>query len=281
MITVADTDELISLLALLPRPLCLVPTMGALHEGHLALMHEARKIVGAGGTVAVSLFVNPTQFDRKEDLEHYPRPLATDLLACESAGVDLVFTPSAQQMYCADHSIVISENHLSQFLCGASRPGHFSGVCTVVMKLFMLFRADSAVFGKKDFQQLAIIRRMVRDLNVTIAIVGHATVREADGLAMSSRNVRLTAAQRSEAPMLQRSLRAAADLMKMGERQAETIIAAALFHLQKSTQFRIDYLTIVDAENLEPVSMIRKPAVLALAGFYDQVRLIDHIELSP
>jgi pantoate--beta-alanine ligase len=279
--TVADTDELISLLASLPRPLCLVPTMGALHEGHLALMHEARKIVGAGGTVAVSLFVNPTQFDRKEDLEHYPRPLATDLLACDAAGVDLVFTPSAQQMYFADHSIVISENHLSQFLCGASRPGHFSGVCTVVMKLFVLFRADSAVFGKKDFQQLAIIRRMVRDLNVPIAIVGHATVREADGLAMSSRNVRLTSDQRSEAPMLQRSLRAAADLMKMGERQAETIISAALFHLQKSTQFRIDYLTIVDAENLEPVSMIRKPAVLALAGFYDQVRLIDHIELSP
>ncbi len=281
VITVADSDELISSLAKLPRPLCLVPTMGALHEGHLALMHEARKIVGAGGAVAVSLFVNPTQFDRKEDLDHYPRPLSADLSACESAGVDLVFMPSAQQMYRADHSIVITENHLSQFLCGASRPGHFSGVCTVVMKLFMLFRADSAVFGKKDFQQLAIIRRMVRDLNVPITIVGHATVREVDGLAMSSRNIRLTPDQRSEAPMLQRSLRAAADLMKMGERQSDPILSAALFHLQKSSQFRIDYLSIVDAENLEPVSMIRKPAILALAGFYGQVRLIDHIELLP
>ena len=170
MIVVADTPALLEKIDAMPRPLCLVPTMGALHEGHLSLIREARNQVGEGGTVAVSIFVNPIQFDRKEDLEKYPRPLEHDLAACAAAGANLVFTPDAAQMYAADHSIVISENRLSQFLCGASRPGHFSGVCTVVMKLFLLFRAQFAVFGKKDFQQLAIIRRMVRDLNVLLSI---------------------------------------------------------------------------------------------------------------
>jgi pantoate--beta-alanine ligase len=281
VIVVADTAGLLEIIDGVQRPLCLVPTMGALHEGHLALIREARKRVGVQGTVAVSIFVNPIQFDRKEDLEKYPRPLESDLAACEQAGADLVFTPDAAQMYATDHSIVISENRLSQFLCGASRPGHFSGVCTVVMKLFLLFRAQSAVFGKKDFQQLAIIRRMVRDLNVPIEIIGHTTIRESDGVAMSSRNVRLSSEQRADAPILHRSLCAARDLLQLGERQAEPILAAARHHLSKSGLLKIDYLALVDAETLEPVAMIRRPAILAVACFYDNVRLIDHVELMP
>jgi pantoate--beta-alanine ligase len=244
-------------------------------------MHAARKNVGSSGAVAVSIFVNPIQFDRKDDLEKYPRPLEHDLAACETAGVDLVFTPDAARMYASDHSITVTETRLSQYLCGASRPGHFHGVCTVVLKLFLLFQAQSAVFGKKDFQQLAIIRRMVRDLNVPVEIIGHETIRESDGLAMSSRNVRLSEAQRADAPMIQRSLCAARDLMKFGERQAEPIFAAARHHLGASTLFVIDYLALVDAETLEPVATVRRPALLAVAGFYEGVRLIDHVELWP
>ncbi len=280
MIVVSEVSALLESLTQLPRPLCLVPTMGALHAGHIALIRAARQHVGPEGTVAVSIFVNPIQFDRKDDLEKYPRPLENDLDACQSAGADLVFTPDPANMYAADHSVTISENRLSTTLCGASRPGHFTGVCTVVMKLFLMFRADSAVFGKKDFQQLAIIRRMVRDLNVPIEIIGHPTIREPDGLAMSSRNVRLSHEHRAEAPSLHRALGAAADLLQLGERQASPILSAARHHLSAAPSFRIDYLALVDAETLEPIAMIRKPAILAVAGFFDNVRLIDHIEIS-
>lgn len=279
MIVAADTAALLEKIDSLPQPLCLVPTMGALHEGHLALIQEARRIVGPQGSVAVSIFVNPIQFDREEDLAKYPRPLAADLKACEQAGADLVFTPVAGEMYHQNHSVSISENKLARFLCGASRPGHFTGVCTVVMKLFMLFRAQSAVFGKKDFQQLAIIRRMVRDLNVPIEIIGHATVRELDGLAMSSRNVRLNTEQRSDAPIIRRALITARDLRKNGEQLAAPIVAIAEHCLAKSALLKIDYLALVDAETLEPVSIIERPALLAVACFYGAVRLIDHVEL--
>ncbi len=281
MIVVGKIETLREQLKALPRPLCLVPTMGALHEGHLALIREARRLAGPRGTVAVSIFVNPMQFDRADDLENYPRPLDEDIASCERTGVDLVFSPEAGQMYHADHSIVIRENRLSGLLCGASRPGHFAGVCTVVMKLFLLFRAEFAVFGKKDFQQLAIIRRMVRDLNVPVEIIGHPTIREPDGLAMSSRNVRLTSAQRADAPIIHRALAAAADLLKTGERNAEPILAAAKHHLGKSELLAIDYLSLVDAATLESVAMIHRPAILAAACFYGRVRLIDHMELSP
>lgn len=281
MNVVSDTEVLRQSLEGLAKPLCLVPTMGALHAGHIALIHAARKNVGSSGSVAVSIFVNPTQFDRKDDLEKYPRPLQQDLVACETAGADIVFTPDATRMYASDHSITVTETRLSQHLCGASRPGHFNGVCTVVLKLFLLLQAQSAVFGKKDFQQLAIIRRMVRDLNVPVEIIGHETIRESDGLAMSSRNVRLSLAQRADAPIIHRSLCAARDLMKFGERQAEPILAAARHHLAVSSLFRIDYLALVDAESLEPVATVKRPALLAVAGFYDGVRLIDHVELRP
>jgi len=279
VIVVADISTLQESIAHLPRPLCLVPTMGALHAGHVTLIHAARRHVGPHGTVAVSIFVNPIQFDRKDDLEKYPRPRERDLEACKAAGADLVFTPDSMQMYASDHSITISENRLSSTLCGAARPGHFTGVCTVVMKLFLMFRAESAVFGKKDFQQLAIIRRMVRDLNVPIEIIGHPTIRESDGLAMSSRNVRLSAEHRAEAPSLYRALCAAADLLQLGERQAAPILAAARHHLTALPSFRIDYLALVDAETLEAVPVIHRPSILAVAGFYGDVRLIDHIEL--
>lgn len=280
MIVVADISALQDSLSRLPHPLCLVPTMGALHAGHVALIHAARQHVGPHGTVAVSIFVNPIQFDRKDDLEKYPRPLARDLDACRAAGADLVFTPDPLQMYASDHSVSISENRLSATLCGATRPGHFTGVCTVVMKLFLLFRAESAVFGKKDFQQIAIIRRMVRDLNVPIKIIGHPTIREPDGLAMSSRNVRLSAEHRTEAPSIHRALSAAFALHQQGERQAESILAAARRQLESLRFFRLDYLELVDAASFEAITTIHQPAILAVAGFYDDVRLIDHMEFS-
>ena len=164
-------------IAALPRPLVLVPTMGALHAGHLALVRRAREIAGAGGTVAVSIFVNPIQFDRPGDLAAYPQPLEEDLAQCRAAGVDLAFTPAAGSMYFPDRSITVTEDLLSRHLCGAARPGHFDGVCTVVLKLFHLFQPEAAVFGEKDVQQLAILRRMVRALDVPVDILGHPTGR--------------------------------------------------------------------------------------------------------
>ena len=268
-------------IATLPRPLVLVPTMGALHEGHLALIHRAREKTGPGGTVAVSIFVNPIQFDRPGDLAAYPKPLEDDLAKCEAAGADLVFTPESGSMYFPDRSINVTENLLSRHLCGATRPGHFDGVCTVVLKLFHLFQPDAAVFGEKDVQQLAIIRRMVRDLDVPVEVIGYPTVREADGLAMSSRNVRLSPEHRADAPRIRRALEGAKSLLQFGERASAPFLAAARKHLEESPFLRIDYLELVDAETLQPVGRIKKPAVLATAVFYGEVRLIDHVTLRP
>ena len=274
-------DDLRLQLAALPRRRVLVPTMGALHEGHLALIHRAREAAGPDGTVAVSIFVNPIQFDRPGDLAAYPKPLADDLAKCEAAGVDLVFAPEAGAMYFPDRSITVTESLLSTHLCGATRPGHFDGVCTVVLKLFNLFQSDAAVFGEKDVQQLAILRRMVRDLDVPVEIIGHPTVREPDGLAMSSRNVRLTPEHRADAPRIRRALEGARSLLPFGERAAAPFLAAARKHLEDSPFLRIDYLELVDAETLQPVGHIKRPAVLATAVFYGDVRLIDHVTLLP
>lgn len=268
-------------IATFPRPLVLVPTMGALHEGHLALVRRAREIAGPGGTVAVSIFVNPIQFDRPGDLAAYPKPLEDDLAKCEAAGVDLVLAPESAAMYFPDRSITVTENLLSRHLCGATRPGHFDGVCTVVLKLFNLFQADAAVFGEKDVQQLAILRRMVRDLDVPVEIIGYPTVREADGLAMSSRNVRLTPEHRADAPRIRRALEGARSLLQFGERSGAPFLAAARKHLDESPFLKIDYLELVDAETLQPVGHIKRPAVLATAVFYGEVRLIDHVTLLP
>ena len=259
-----------------PRPRVLVPTMGALHPGHLSLIHRARQIAGPGGTVVVSIFVNPIQFDRESDLDAYPRPRASDLAACEAAGADLVFTPAADSMYFPDRSVTVAETLLSRGLCGASRPGHFDGVCTVVLKLFLLTGCDVAIFGEKDFQQLAVIRRMVRDLDVPVEILSCPTVREPDGLAMSSRNVRLTPAQRADAPRIRRALVSAATL---GSPAA--ILTSVGGAIETSPLARIDYLALVDAETLQPVSEILRPAILAAAVFYGEVRLIDHVPVPP
>lgn len=252
----------------------LVPTMGALHHGHLQLVKLAREKAGPDGTVMVSIFVNPIQFDRATDLETYPRPMESDLAKCMAAGVDLVFAPDVKSMYFPDRSITVTENLLSSNLCGAARPGHFDGVCTVVLKLFLLSRCDAAVFGEKDFQQLAVIRRMVRDLDVPVEIIEWPTVREPDGLAMSSRNTRLTSAHRADAPRIHRALVVAAMLENPVE-----IIAAARHEIESSPLTKIDYLSLVDAETLQPVTDLSRPAVLATAVFYGDVRLIDHVSV--
>jgi pantoate--beta-alanine ligase len=264
-----------------PRPLVLVPTMGALHEGHRALIRRARELAGPNGTVAVSIFVNPIQFDRASDLAAYPQPLEADLAACREDGTDLAFTPQAVAMYFPDRSVTVTESSLSRHLCGSARPGHFDGVCTVVLKLFNLSGADAAVFGEKDFQQLAVIRRMARDLDVPVEIIPHPTLREADGLAMSSRNTRLLPEHRTDAPRIRRALLAARDLAQSGERSAETIANTARAQLEQSPFLQLDYLTVVDEETLQPVFTLQRPAVLAVAAFYGDVRLIDHIRLLP
>ena len=254
----------------------LVPTMGALHRGHLALVKHAREVAGPDGVVVVSIFVNPIQFDREDDLEAYPRPLETDLMQCQAAGIDVVFVPDVREMYAQDRSTLVTENSLSRSLCGAARPGHFDGVCTVVLKLFMLSACHAAVFGEKDFQQLAIIKRMVRDLDVPVEVIESPTVRESDGLALSSRNVRLSATHREDAPCNFRALNEAAKL-----HNADGIIRHARKLLGESEHLKIDYLTLVDAETLQPVNDLKRPSILAAAVFYDDVRLIDHVRISP
>ena len=254
----------------------LVPTMGALHRGHLALVKHAREVAGPDGVVVVSIFVNPIQFDRENDLEAYPRPLETDLMQCQAAGVDVVFVPDVREMYAHDRSTLVTENSLSRSLCGASRPGHFDGVCTVVLKLFMLSACHAAVFGEKDFQQLAIIRRMVRDLDVPVEIIESPTVRESDGLALSSRNVRLSTTHREDAPCIFRALNEAAKF-----HNTDGIIRHARKRLGESEHLKIDYLTLVDSETLQPVNDLKRPSILAAAVFYDDVRLIDHVRISP
>ncbi len=259
----------------------LVPTMGALHAGHLALVDHARRIVGRTGTVVVSIFVNPLQFGPKEDLARYPRPLRRDLALCRERGVDIVFHPDAAGMYAPGRSVTVDESLLTTGLCGRSRPGHFSGVCTVVAKLFNLVRPHAAIFGQKDYQQLAIIRRMVRDLNFPLEIIGAETVRESDGLALSSRNVFLTTDERAQAPVLRRALLLAGKRCRNGERDADTIRADLKNELVNAAQARVDYVEIVDADDLQPVTKIERPALLALAVFFGRTRLIDNLIVSP
>jgi len=254
----------------------LVPTMGALHAGHLSLVERARQCAGADGTVVVSIFVNPIQFDRSDDLAAYPRPIERDLAACRDAGVDLVFVPDAGTMYAPDRSVTVTESALSKHLCGEARPGHFDGVCTVCLKLFLLTGCHAAVFGEKDFQQLAIIQRMVRDLDVPVEVIPSPTLREPDGLAMSSRNIRLTPAHRADAPRIIRALTKAAELATPG-----AILTHARREIEASPHARIDYLSLVDAATLEPIEVMQPdhPAILATAVFYGDVRLIDHLRI--
>jgi len=253
--------------------------MGALHWGHLELIRIAREGAGKEGEVAVSIFVNPLQFAPGGDYEKYPRPEMDDEGFCRRAGVDILFRPSPTEMYRADFSVAIEENFLSTTLCGKSRPGHFRGVCTVVAKLFHLLAPHAAVFGEKDFQQLAIIRRMVRDLDFQIEIIGAPTVRESDGLACSSRNQYLSAAERRQASVLHASLQEGARLVAAGERSASAVIAAAGKVIGTSPLARIDYLELVSAETLRPLQLVQPNSLMALAVFFGQTRLIDNIQL--
>ncbi len=277
----ADVNSVRKLLQKTARPLALVPTMGALHEGHLQLLRAARAKVGPQGTVAISIFVNPIQFDKASDLENYPQPIEEDLALCEAEGVDLAFTPERESLYQSDHSVIVQESLLTRHLCGASRTGHFDGVLTIVLKLFNILQPDFAIFGQKDFQQLALIHRMVRDLNLPVSVIGHPTVRAADGLALSSRNSRLQAHERADAARIRRALLAARDLRTSGEQNPQIYLNAARHHLliDCPESFSIDYLELVDAETLQLVPTVTKPSFLATACFYGGVRLIDHIAL--
>ena len=260
------------------RPRVLVPTMGALHDGHLSLCDIARKKAGMTGTIVTTIFVNPTQFGPNEDLDAYPRPLEADLEKCRSHGVDAVFAPSDNsEIYASDASISISETSLSNHLCGASRPTHFSGVCTVVAKLFNLTQPDAAVFGEKDFQQLAIIRRLVRDLNLPVKIIAGTTVRESDGLAMSSRNAYLSPEARAQAPIIRQSLEhAAATIQPFTFDESIGLLRKTI---ESAPLAKIDYIEIVDAETLQPISNLEsgRPARIAAAVFFGKTRLIDNI----
>src|SRR5438105_3080676 len=228
--------------------------MGALHRGHGELIRAARETAGKKGEVAVSILVNPLQFAPGGDYEKYPRPEADDNEFCRKAGVDILFRPSTEELYPADFSVAIEETSLANTLCGRSRPGHFRGVCTVVAKLFHLLSPDAAVFGEKDFQQLAIIRRMVRDLNFPIEIVGAPTVREPDGLAHSSRNEYLNAEERGQAPVLQRALQEGRRLFVEGQRSVAMILGSIRDVIATAPLARIDYLEVVDADTLRSVA---------------------------
>ena len=258
----------------------LVPTMGALHRGHLELIRAAREDAGSAGEVAVSIFVNPLQFEPGSDYARYPRPEKIDEQLCERAGVDLLFRPNVAAMYSPDRSVFVEETSLSQTLCGKSRPGHFRGVCTVVTKLFHLLAPDAAVFGEKDFQQLAIIRRMVRDLDMRVQIIGVPTVREADGLAVSSRNQYLNRDERRQATVLNAALNAAAEALRAGERSARRIAELVRAEIAKVPLARVDYVELVRSDTLEPIETVESESLLALAVFFGKTRLIDNIRLQ-
>lgn len=256
------------------RGVALVPTMGALHEGHRRLIEEARR---RPDFVVVSIFVNPIQFNRQDDYAAYPRPLERDLAACEQLGVDLVFAPSEQEMYPRTAEALVDVPRLAEHLCGAFRPGHFRGVATVVTKLFNIVQPDRAYFGEKDAQQLAIIRRMVADLNMPVEVVGVPTVRQADGLALSSRNQLLSAEDRCRATAIYRALCAAAEAIAAGETDPAEVKRRALPLLEG---FRVEYFEVVDAE-MQPVGLITGPVRVAAAVWIGNVRLIDNVAVLP
>lgn len=259
-----------------------VPTMGALHEGHAALIRAARELAGQSGNVIVSIFVNPTQFGPGEDFSKYPRTLIEDLGLCRDNGADAIFAPKAEDLYLADRSIQLFETSLSKTLCGASRPGHFDGVCTIVAKLFNLVQCDDAVFGKKDYQQLAIIRRLVRDLDFNVVIHGIDTVREADGLAMSSRNRYLTEEERAQAPVLRAALLKAREAyVKGGERDGKALQRLVVDQIAaEAPAGRVDYVEVVDASTLQTPTETTELVLIAVAVFFGSARLIDNIELK-
>ena len=256
----------------------LVHTMRYLHEGHKSLI---RKAVSENDRVVVSDFVNPTQFGVNEDLDSYPRDLERDAALCQEAGASLIFHPEPEEMYFADNCTFVDMENLTKGLCGKTRPAHFRGVCTVVSKLFLIVAPDRAYFGQKDAQQLAVIRRMVRDLNFDIAIVGCPIVREEDGLAMSSRNTYLDEKERKAALILHKSLMLGEEMMRQGERNTEVVKNAIVQNIKTEPLAKVDYVEIVDSENLEPVAEMEHPVLVAIAVYIGNTRLIDNFSFEP
>ena len=250
-----------------------VPTMGYLHEGHESLIKRASE---ENDKVVVSIFVNPIQFGPKEDLSTYPRDLERDSKVCEGAGADIIFHPKSEEMYFEDFSTFVDMNGLTSGLCGKSRPTHFRGVCTVVTKLFNIVSPDRAYFGEKDAQQLAIIKRMVRDLNIDVEVIGCPIVREKDGLAKSSRNTYLSIEERSAATILSKALNIAREKIKDGERTSSNIISTIKEIIESEKLARIDYIEVVDSFSMEGVDTIEKSVLVAIAVFIGKTRLIDN-----
>jgi len=265
-------------LAAAARPVGLVPTMGWLHEGHRALMRRAR---ADSATVVVSIFVNPRQFNVASDYSRYPRNEARDLAMCEAEGVDLVFAPEVEEIYPPDFATTVSVGAVALPLEGAARPGHFDGVATVVAILFDLVAAERAFFGQKDAQQVMVIRQMARDLAIGTEVVACPTVREADGLALSSRNVHLTPDERAAAPVLRRALVAARDAWRAGERDAQRLRDAMFETLTKEPLLDVEYVSIADAMTLEELTTVERPALASLAVRFGSTRLIDNEILEP
>lgn len=259
------------------RLIGLVPTMGSLHEGHLALIDIAKE---RADKVIVSIFVNPTQFGPSEDYDKYPRVLEEDLEKCRARGVDIVFNPSVSEMYPKGYSTYVEEEHISAGLCGISRPHHFRGVTTVCLKLFNIARPDLAIFGQKDAQQCAVIKKMVTDLNLPTEILVGPTVREPDGLALSSRNAYLTEVQRQDALSISKALHIAKKMVEEGTRSVDRIVAEITHHLSLHRRVRVIYVHVVDKETMaHATEILPGKQIVTVAAWVDQTRLIDNIEL--
>ena len=278
MRTVSTVPEVRAFLRARGGSVGLVPTMGYLHEGHLSLVRRCR---AENDVVVASIFVNPTQFGPGEDLSSYPRDLDRDRELLASAGTDLVFAPEPEALYAPDASTWVEETRLASGLCGASRPGHFRGVCTVVLKLFQIVGPQRAYFGEKDYQQLQVIRRMVRDLDVPVEVVGCPLVREPDGLARSSRNVYLSPEERSLALGLSRALEAAQEAARRGDRDASSLVRTARERLEGDSRIQVDYLELVDPQTLERVPRLDREARLVMAVRVGRTRLLDNGPLIP
>ena len=275
---IASTRAALAVARQAGRPIALVPTMGALHAAHRSLIEAARR---DGGWVVVSIFVNPTQFGPYEDFVRYPQDESGDLKQCEEAGVDLVFFPPVETMFEKDAVTKVHVGGLTETLCGPFRPGHFDGVTTVVNLLFNIVQPDVAYFGQKDAQQLAVIKRMVRDLRIPVRVVACPTVREPNGLAISSRNVFLSDAERGQAASLYRALCDAGERIRGGERDAGTVTRAMQRSITDAGPARVDYISVVDPETMQPVERIAGPVLLALAVHIGATRLIDNLLVSP
>ncbi|MBY0461239.1 MAG: pantoate--beta-alanine ligase [Gemmataceae bacterium] len=275
--TIAEVRRLVAEARAAGKTVGLVPTMGALHEGHAALVRSARK---ASGFVVVPIFVNPTQFGPKEDFAKYPRTLEADQKLCAQAGADLIFAPAVEEMYPANSFTFVDIGKLGDHLCGATRPGHFRGVCTVVLKLFHIVTPDVAHFGAKDYQQARIISQMVRDLNVTVEVRVEPTVREPDGLARSSRNRFLTPEERALAPRIYQALQATRARALGGEIDVARLESALLAELSAISGARADYARVMDADTLQPLARLDRPAVVAAAVFLGATRLIDNLLIA-